>query len=83
MTMRNGGFDRVTIMPGERRPARDLRDFVGIAAGLVAVGGAVFTVLSKLGVSNGYALSGGMTGALLVICAGLLYLLLSGDRTGI
>lgn len=62
-------------MANRRPPTQDFRDFVGIFAGLVAVGGGVFTALTVLGVESGYALSGGLLTALLVTSAGLLYLL--------
>ena len=62
-------------MSNRRRATQDLRDFVGIFAALVAVGGGVFTALTVVGVRSGYALSGGVVTVLLVTSAGFLYLL--------
>lgn len=62
-------------MSNRRRPTQDFRDFVGIFAGLIAVGGGVFTALTVVGVDGGYALSGGLVTVLLVTSAGFLYLL--------
>ena len=63
-------------MSNRRRPTQDFRDFVGIFAGLVAVGGGVFTALTVVGVQGGYALSGGLVAVMSVTSAGFLYLLI-------
>lgn len=61
-------------MANRRRPTQDFRDFVGIFAGLVAVGSGVFTAMTVVGIEGGYALSGGLVTVLFVTSAGFLFL---------
>lgn len=61
-------------MSNRHRPTQDFRDFVGIFAGLTAVGSGVFTALTVTGIQEGYALSWGLVSVLFVTSSGFLYL---------